>query len=1077
MITRHRGFIAAVLAVTVLASAGPALAADYIVESRSGGKNFNKYSETPALANSGAKSTAEACTPIATVGGSRYASTYRSVVGTKRGFFKADLSVAGTYEVFTTWGSGANRRANIRHTVTHRDGSTDVAIDQTASVNTWVSLGRFAFNAGIDAGTVEINNLNNDLSGSFYLDAVKWVLVSADCDVNLAHPTITAPSPLLHTDTTVTVSGLDPNATAVHIYDNFNNVSTLLTSFPLPGAGATPASQDVPVNLSALGGHMVSATQTVGSATSCIDYLGIEVDGCNQVPAVSVQAANSVLLAGDTSVVVTGVDATRAEAVTVWDVTANTQLKTVTFAVPPGPGSTSVTVTGLPAVQDGHVIGATQTIRGLAGCAPTTGLKVGDCAQMAAVRIVGLISEGETAVRVTGVSAGATEVRVYADDVLVGTNNTTVSSPTTVVNVPALVNGQILKATQGSRGLHGCTPGSGVAVKGAGIIEDFETAVAIVQSGVGTAYRTWYDVASNAYTEVLRTGSTGSEVTAPQLAGSNCLDIADHGWGNGAYAKFEQVIPAADPNPAIGNQYHLQVDMLVDERGDLYDKDFIRSYQVGVVVNGAHRPSTGALPAIASPIGNYTGPLTPDQDGYFDNSSQPIRVLTDTFTANAGDDLLIAFSTNCGTWDAGKSAANAKYVGMLIDNIKLVRGPRPCLPSDVKAVSIPGPVEAGATELRVTGVSQNPAATLVSVYKYTHAPDTWTLLGTGDPGGAPEATVFLTEPLVMGDTIVATQTYQPATSSCTTAIEGAKAFTGPVVGAGRNDALRVTLGIRENTSLAGPIGADAGAPGTGQAIEWVGATGSSGGSAPVGKLLTPGAGWQTFTFHAANRGGTDPVLSYSNGNGALDGSFGVLEHLAFTPTTANTGRYKVYIDTVMNGSTLIADFDQLTVDEPAMFREPRASATTGYLLVQPNVSAVDAGVADGAGKSLRVEWQFNSLAAARWVRLTTNDASNTPDMPHQNPQVDLSQPITVRLLLQGCGSPAADSDRDGDVDMDDFGAFQACYNPTGAPASGCFCADLNADNVVNSLDFADFLECATGPNVPFVAAQHPQCPN
>jgi hypothetical protein len=69
-----------------------------------------------------------------------------------------------------------------------------------------------------------------------------------------------------------------------------------------------------------------------------------------------------------------------------------------------------------------------------------------------------------------------------------------------------------------------------------------------------------------------------------------------------------------------------------------------------------------------------------------------------------------------------------------------------------------------------------------------------------------------------------------------------------------------------------------------------------------------------------------------------------------------------------------------------------------------------------------------------------------------------------------CPSPFADADWDGDVDQDDFGAFQVCYTGTngGVPA-GCSCFNRNGDNGVDATDFTKFTDCFTGPNVTWAA--------
>ena len=60
-----------------------------------------------------------------------------------------------------------------------------------------------------------------------------------------------------------------------------------------------------------------------------------------------------------------------------------------------------------------------------------------------------------------------------------------------------------------------------------------------------------------------------------------------------------------------------------------------------------------------------------------------------------------------------------------------------------------------------------------------------------------------------------------------------------------------------------------------------------------------------------------------------------------------------------------------------------------------------------------------------------------------------------------------DMDRDGDVDQEDFGLFQACLSGTGAQYPlGCGDADLHTDGDVDEDDWAVFQSCMAGPNVP-----------
>ncbi len=70
-----------------------------------------------------------------------------------------------------------------------------------------------------------------------------------------------------------------------------------------------------------------------------------------------------------------------------------------------------------------------------------------------------------------------------------------------------------------------------------------------------------------------------------------------------------------------------------------------------------------------------------------------------------------------------------------------------------------------------------------------------------------------------------------------------------------------------------------------------------------------------------------------------------------------------------------------------------------------------------------------------------------------------------------CGTPPADADVDGDVDLADFSVFTACFNGPNRPWPGppvdqqkCSCLDADGDNDVDLGDFSAFSACFNGPN-------------
>jgi hypothetical protein len=77
---------------------------------------------------------------------------------------------------------------------------------------------------------------------------------------------------------------------------------------------------------------------------------------------------------------------------------------------------------------------------------------------------------------------------------------------------------------------------------------------------------------------------------------------------------------------------------------------------------------------------------------------------------------------------------------------------------------------------------------------------------------------------------------------------------------------------------------------------------------------------------------------------------------------------------------------------------------------------------------------------------------------------------------QGCTPEiAGDFNRDGDVDLSDFGLFQRCLTGPAFPVLDpeCICANLDGDSDVDQDDFGIFQACISGPNIP----ADPDCAN
>jgi hypothetical protein len=117
----------------------------YIVESRPGGQNYNRYSETGTWNTSVAKSTAAGCTAGI---GSRWCELNSSP---KTAVFRFTPPTTGTYRVYTTNGTTNNAGNPQIFKITHAGGTATVGVCQNTScssnsVNKWYLLGTYTLN-------------------------------------------------------------------------------------------------------------------------------------------------------------------------------------------------------------------------------------------------------------------------------------------------------------------------------------------------------------------------------------------------------------------------------------------------------------------------------------------------------------------------------------------------------------------------------------------------------------------------------------------------------------------------------------------------------------------------------------------------------------------------------------------------------------------------------------------------------------------------------------------------------------------------------------------------------------------
>jgi hypothetical protein len=150
----------------------------YIVESRSGGKNYTNYAEVSGTwYNSTAKSTATGCTSGI---GSRFCYIGS---GARAAEFRFTPTATGSYQVYTTNATTTNSGNPLVHKVTHAGGTTNVNVCQNSTCspnpcNVWRSLGTFTLNASTQYKvTLDGDTTSGSLpsGGAGRSDAIKWV--------------------------------------------------------------------------------------------------------------------------------------------------------------------------------------------------------------------------------------------------------------------------------------------------------------------------------------------------------------------------------------------------------------------------------------------------------------------------------------------------------------------------------------------------------------------------------------------------------------------------------------------------------------------------------------------------------------------------------------------------------------------------------------------------------------------------------------------------------------------------------------------------------------------------------------
>lgn len=338
---------------------------------------------------------------------------------------------------------------------------------------------------------------------------------------------------------------------------------------------------------------------------------------------------------------------------------------------------------------------------------------------------------------------------------------------------------------------------------------------------------------------------------------------------------------------------------------------------------------------------------------------------------------------------ASSTVPLASAVRWYMDTIRFENIGDPCYGSGATQVGVTGPLAAGGTNVTVTGVTAG--ATNVTVYA-----NAVEIGATNFAGGFAAGTVIVpVTPMNQNDAITATQ----SKSGCTS-----QPSSSALVGGGPNAQLRAFVTGWKNSTNAGPIGASSSAPTSGF-FYMLGATGLQAGfgSAPLGgRTLPPGACWQYVSFQ---NGVDDAIDSNSGGHVTNNDTFSSLEGMIFAIDASDNGPYDIYVDQIMNGDTVVEDFESYADGSTSFFAAPNAAALPvpgAVYFSQPNSSTISSAYAFGGSKSCRLQWQWKDASSIRWAHIVANATA-----AKRFPQIDRTKPITARVLVLPVGGTTA----------------------------------------------------------------------
>jgi hypothetical protein len=313
----------------------------------------------------------------------------------------------------------------------------------------------------------------------------------------------------------------------------------------------------------------------------------------------------------------------------------------------------------------------------------------------------------------------------------------------------------------------------------------------------------------------------------------------------------------------------------------------------------------------------------------------------------------------------------------------------PCA-SAVGQLGVSGPLAAGQAFVNVTGATEG--ATNITIYANGTTPIGSTNYDAGVATG--NAAVPVNPALNKGDLISATQSKPNSTGNGCTSIPGV----GVLVGGGANPTtITAFLSCYQSPTNAGPIGAYSTPTGNPYFLK---ASQVSFGAAPTGgQVINAGPSWQLLTFQ---NGEDDAVDSNSGSHVTNTDAYCSLGGLVFKLNTPDNGPYNIYVDSIMNGTNVVENFEGYATGSTNTFAAPSVSANPNATITYfnlPNSSTISTKHAYDGTNSCLIQWQWVDASVNRWGQIPACAGTGK-----HYPQLNTSLPITVRLLLLPVGT-------------------------------------------------------------------------